>query len=405
MQGDITAALAANRRAELLMLQDGEQQRYPGTTLRSELLAYWLCCDLPGLKQVSERAAAMAERQPAWISLRQVARSFYKHAQGDYAAAMAALEPLVNTVQPLRSRDWGVTQIAWVQALVGLERAAEAVQIGLAAMAVCSTHGITAYARIAQATADALLAAGRTEEACEIADDLIARAERGNIRGLVLGSLCELRARVAIATDDAESFERFSTRCAAEYHPERNPALAIRYQRLYRAYARKRLGEVPLGAGLPADGAAQTTALQTVRSRLYECTNPIARADCVLSVLFEQIGAERGFLYLVRAGTLELVSAIPDAPPPANLQAELQHRLTREIDAESLAVDADVSAVKPLQLQPVLLGSRSDGQYVIAGIAAVQLRDPSRLPDLALVECLASALLENEDVDPATCVM
>jgi Protein kinase domain/AAA ATPase domain len=406
MQGDIAAALAANRRAELLMLQDGEQQRYPGTTLRSELQAYWLCCDIPGLKQVSERAAAMAERHPAWISLRQVARSFYKHAQGDYAGALAALDPIVTTVQPLRSRDWAVTQVARIQALVGLERAAEAVDVGQAAMDVCSTYGISAYTRIAQATAEALLAADRPDEACKLADDLVSRAEQSDVRGLVLGSACELRARVAIALDDSEAFERFSTRCAAEYHPERNPALAIRYQRLYRAYARKKLGDVPHGAGIPAD-AGLNSALQTVRSRLYECTTPTARASCALSLLFEQTGAERGFLYVVRAGSLELVRALPDQPPPADLEAKLQRRLTREIEVnegESASI-ASIPSDTGGEYQTVLLGSRSDGQLVIAGIAALQLTDASRLPDAALVECVASALLEHDDVDPATCAL
>lgn len=42
------------------MLQDGAQQRYPTSTLRVELTAYWLADDLEGLKLCTERAARIA---------------------------------------------------------------------------------------------------------------------------------------------------------------------------------------------------------------------------------------------------------------------------------------------------------------------------------------------------------
>jgi hypothetical protein len=53
-----------------------------------------------------------------------------------------------------------------------------------------------------------------------------------------------------------------------------------------------------------------------------------------------------------------------------------------------------------------MLSTKNNGQRTIAGIAALTLPAAApKLPEPRLIEALANALLENDDVDPATCMM
>ena len=57
-------------------------------------------------------------------------------------------------------------------------------------------------------------------------------------------------------------------------------------------------------------------------------------------------------------------------------------------------------------LHSVMLYSKDTGQWRIAGIAALSLEGTApKLPEAWLVEALANALLENDDVDPATVIV
>jgi hypothetical protein len=418
MQGNFEAAEAAQRKAELVMLQDGQQQRYPGTTTRPELLAFWLSEDIAGLKLLNERLGSMVHAYPHWQLILCVSRCFYRQLQGDAAGALAALEPALAIAKPLKQRDWAWVAVAHVHVLVALGRAEDALEFGRKYMALSQEHKLAGYRRIANATVEALIANQLGQEAAQLTDQQLEYALEHGVRGLALGALYELRARAATLLGDQDSFYRYCQLCAAEYQPERNPALAARYQRLFRQAQRYDVSAAPSGAAsLPADG--MTTML---KSRLLSCHDAAARARCVLAVLVEQTDAKEAYLFSMRGGRPAFACALPEAAPPENLQSVVEDWLDAELktilarsskrpSSAAPAVDAKPcsesarTATRPTHLRAITLISRNAGQALIAGIAALHLTDGHPVPDPALVQTLSDALIDHDDVDPATCFM
>ena len=197
-----------------MMLQDGLQQRYPGSTARPELFAYWLSDDLAGLKQVNDRIAALVERYPGAEPLLHLASCLYRQMQGDPSGALRALEPALALAKPLQNRDWAWVAAAHVQVLVSLNQIDEAVARGSEYSVACRAHGLSGYVRVAHATAEALIAQRHPVEAARIADSLIREACEAGVRGLPLGALYELRARAALALDDDAHFRGSTPSCA-----------------------------------------------------------------------------------------------------------------------------------------------------------------------------------------------
>jgi hypothetical protein len=440
MQGNAEAAVAAQRRAELMMLQDGQQQRYPGTTARAELYACWLSADLAGLKQISERIAQMTERFANWDTLMHVSRCLYRLVQGDAAGALHALEPALAVVKPLEYRDWASVGAAHVQVLVSLGRIDEALELGFRHMQVCKELQLAGYVRVAHATIEALIAAERAEEAIKLTDELLVAAEQKQVRGLALGALYELRARAAAACGDEPAFYDFCERCAEEYHADRNPALAARYQRMFRDVQGRlqvppaNINAYPAEAG---EGDAHS-ALSSVYSRLLECVDSESRAQCALTILAEHMGAEHGFLYCLREGQLEMISSLAQIEAPPELQGLVDQCLASALDPEAVrnaegegqgrgpsAEAAPITQVLPraesdsgsasmalsmhtrlATMYPILLKSKSEGESVIAGVAVLGISGQQpRMPPEALIDSLATAMLEQDDVDPATCLV
>jgi hypothetical protein len=423
MQGNIEAALSAQRSAEMVMLQDGQQQRYPGTTMRPEMLAFWLSEDVAGLKQLSERLGGMVANFPNWDPVLRVARALVRVLQGDAAGALPEIERALEVAKPLRSRDWASVAAAHVVVLSAVGRAEEALAIGRSYMQICAEKKIAGYRRIGQSTAEALLALKRGEEAAALADSLIEQALARGVRGLALGALYEVRARAATAVGDEDAFFDYCQRCAAEYQPDRNPAVAARYQRLVRdALGRRAVADTgALRLDLPPNADAGIT---TIYSRLLECDDSESRAQCVLTILAENTNAKEAYFYALRGGKAELVCALPERSAPDGLQTRVEEWLEAELETSephrslppsrgslrTPANDLGTSVVSlrgdAAALHSILLYSKSSGQRTIVGVAALNLGlGAPKLPEAWLVEALATALLEHDDVDPATCII
>jgi hypothetical protein len=440
MQGDTHAAASAQRRAELVMLQDGQLQRYPGTTVRVEIYAYLLSDDSAALKEVIERLAHQVKLYPSCQTILDIARCMQRTMQGDYPGALSTLEPALRQTRPLEHRDWAWAVGCHVRVLSELGRAQEAAELGLECLQVCEHEGLT-LEYPARATAAALIAAGRAQEAATLTDRMIAHAKDRNISGIALGSLFELRAQAAAACGDGAGVRNWAARCAAAYHIERNPALAARCRRLMGRLAPDRARAAVAPA--PAAGDAphtSNTALSSVYSRLLECPDQDSRARCVLAILAEHAQAERAYLHAEREGRLSLVCGMPDEPPPDALDGALERYLEREIEQDRATImqqsagapaldvftsssqtfdtgiatgNLERSTATPiaallahrsgLRMYPVLLETQGGGERVIAGIATLASRSESFVaPSRTLLATLAAALLENDDVDPVT---
>lgn len=404
MQGDVEAAIAAQRRAELVMLQDGQQQRYPGTTSRSELQAFWLSNDIVGLKQLSERLAGMVASAPHWDALMHAARCLHRLAQGDAPAALREIEPVLARVQPRRNRDWTWVAVAYLQALLADGRVREAVSTAETYKTQTETHNIGGRWRITHAMAEGLILDGRAAEAAKLSDELIEQARARGVRGLALGALYEQRARAASALGDDDGFYAFCGLCSEEYRPDRHPLLAARYQRLVRDAHNKRAGAQSLPPALAR--APQTSVSSIVQSRIVECEGPVERARCALAMLAESAGATEGYFYALRGGRAELVCASPEQPAPESLFTAvdtcLREELARVDEDEHASRDRTGSHDRYVLLP---LTATSLGQRLIAGVVALEASNDARAPEPALREAIASALIEHDDVDASTCIV
>jgi hypothetical protein len=409
MQGDVEAAIAAQRRAELVMLQDGQQQRYPGTTSRSELLAFWLSNDSIALKQLSERLTGMVETSPHWMGLMHAARCMHRLAQGDAPGGLREIEPALARVAPRRSRDWTWVAVAHLHALLANGRAREAVSTAQMYEEQAEAHNISGRWRILHAMAEGMILDGRASEAAKIDDALIEQARARGVRGLALGALYEQRARAAIALGDDDNFYAFCQLCAEEYRPDRHPLLAARYQRLLREAQQKRAGAEMHAPAISR--APQDSAISIVHSRIVECEGPVERARCALALLAESAGATEGYFYALRGGRAELVCASPEQPAPLSLQGAVDTCLREEL----ARIDASESDTQPVsgdhtgsheRYVLVPLAATSLGQRLVAGVVALHASPDGRsAPEPALREAIASALIEHDDVDASTCIV
>ncbi|MFI5308459.1 MAG: AAA family ATPase, partial [Polyangiales bacterium] len=432
MQGDVEQAAAAQRRAELMMLQDGQQQRYPNSSARIEMYAYALADDVEGMKLVTERTAKLAKLFPRWKVLVHLGRCHHRRMQGDFAGALEALEPALTLAAPLRHREWPWLAASHIEVLTGLGRAEEAIELGRAHLELCEREGLEHGRRdVARATAEALIARGRIEEAIALLDGLIAEITASGARGLPLGIAYDVRARAAIAEQDAYGFRGFADLCATEYHADRNPVLAQKYERLLQS-AKQHEIEPPPPSQRPSSRASRV-APQEVYLRLARCSDAAERARCVLSVLVDLMQPDQAFLYGLHEGQVSLLCALPPEPELDNITGAVARYVERELQFEPVTAVSDMSQGSPelatasmtevdvsgSQTQGTMLASdvsgrgfhalllttKREGQPMIAAVAAMRFASERRvMPPQALLDTLAAALIENDDVDAVTCI-
>jgi tetratricopeptide (TPR) repeat protein len=410
MQGDVAAARASRRRAELLQLEDGQNLLYPGTNAHYEALALWYTQDLITIKGITERLAAIAQDFPGWIPLMHASRSHYLRLRGDATAALATLEPALRDTLPGRHRHWAWVAGAHVQALDALGRHAEAVSHGLEYLAICERERLAPNHRgVALPLIEALRASGRVDDAEALADRCIEEIEASGVTGLARGAAYEARARVAIARRDSAAFERWAECCAQVYQRGHNPALRTKYEHLRRDADAAGLTD-PEDLKATADWTSQIAQQEQARS----AQTPLGPADpaCAeraLRVLLQAARAERGVLFGLRGGQLELIAAQPDPGLGDQLRQALWTYVEAELDAGRASDPAHdtPTAISPVpsfadaegrRFEPVLLFTKRDGQAVLAAVAAVHRaggRHGRLLPDADVMEALATALMEN----------
>jgi hypothetical protein len=412
--GDLDEARRCERRAQLLLLQDGARP-FPATDLHAEAGARFLCDDLDGLKQMLDHLQEAVERFPGRGPSREVAHCHYLRLKGDPGSALERLTPLLATLSPdtsVRFAWFGATQLMLLNAL---GRHAEAAAIGRDYLTRLRARGLelSDCAPVVRPLAEALAFSGSAREAIELSEALIAHHEQAGSAGLLLGSSFETRARVAIASRDTEAFEQWAERCRTEYERARNPALGRKLARLLRDAQLAHMAgpltsiEPPRelrGSPEPEPDAAQGTAL----SRIAECVDGRERARCTLTLLLEETGAAHGHLYGWLGGRLRHLAALPEQPPPESLEAELQSFVEAELRAADTTAaggggDANGSQLPqatPSGLRPLLLCAQRDGEAMVAAVAVLSApSDPARRPSGKLLSTLAQSLLEHDDVD------
>jgi hypothetical protein len=417
MQGDVAEAQGCQRRAELLSLQDGAGQVYPGTGLFNEAMAYALLDDLDGLKQLVDVTRAQAEGFPHWRPVLEFVECHCRRLRGDIAGSLELAESMVSLAPP--GSHLGCARFAsahvWLSSAAGSP--ARAATLGLNYLQVfrdqqCQLRDCFDLAR---ATAEALALTGRGAEAVSLAEATIQALENAKIQGIGLGCCYETRARVALAMRDKAGFLAWAERCAAIYTRHDNPALSAKYGRLLQQ-ARSE-GWVHSEPPAPPVAAASDQNSQELEgtqfSRMAECLNASERARCALLILLEHSGAPEGHLYAFVEGRLTRLASVSETEPAPGLGELLERYVAAEltiaeITATSSDGDEEVLATDPDPLlrlyQPVLLAALRDGERTIAAVAALARTDGYDPPPASVLSVLAVSLLDHQDVDATTVV-
>jgi hypothetical protein len=140
-------------------------------------------------------------------------------------------------------------------------------------------------------------------------------------------------------------------------------------------------------------------------------------------------------LHATHEGRLQLLCGIPNEAPPEPLAGALERYMKRELEQDTVTAIEEITSapaigaftldtgtgtasvtampVPPvlthpsgLRMYPLLLELHSAGERTIAGIATIAVRDDGFVaPPRALLEIVAAALLENDDVDAVTRVL
>lgn len=435
MQGDLEAARVSRRNAELLQLQDGGHQMYPGSTTRIELLAYVSASDVVGVKQLLTRLEELAERYPRFRQLTICTRARYRSLQGDHKGALEEIAPALD-VEPGRHIDWGIVTTTHVSLLRQAGRVDEAAARGLEAIAICREHRLSPTHRsLSRVTAEALMAAGRLDEARGLASALVEECEREGIHGVNLALAYETLATAGMLQGDGALFEHAAARCDRE--SKRYPALRARYERLLREAVQRGVRPAQASALAEQDEGRQLTAL---KARLAACLDRSERAQAVLIALMDAAGATGGFLFGLHSGTLEVIAhcagvhgetasrgtahnTTPWPAPSERIRALAENALLDALETHSAAT-LSAQALHTLEgREPapstrdrlstyVLAADHADhaGERAIAGIAVLvseplgtePAAEAARRPRPALLELLGATLLDDDEVDPVT---
>jgi tRNA A-37 threonylcarbamoyl transferase component Bud32 len=434
MQGDLEAARISQRNAELLQLQDGGHVLYPGSTTRIELLAYVYASDVVGVKQVLTRLETLAARYPRFQQLATCARARYRSLQGDHKGALEELSPALDMV-PGRHVDWGIAAATHVNLMMLAGRADEAAELGLQHIATCLRERLSPTHRsMSRVTAEAMIAAGRWDEARELATALVEESEREGVQGVNLALAYEVLAMVGMHQGDSELFEHAAARWNRE--SKRYPALRARYERLLREAVQRGVREAPSSLAPDPDHDRSLGALQL---RLAGCLDRSERAHAVLFALVDALHARGGFLFGLQSGTLEVIAhcasvqgetasrgtahnAAPWPQPSLRIRALAAAALADALDTHSAAtlsaealetLEPGALAARTDSLMAFVLGGAQAGDRAVAAIAVVMLdpkasaqghpnAEPSSQPPTGLLELLGSTLLDQDDVDPVT---
>ena len=419
IQGEIAQAKRCQRFIELLQLEDGVQP-FQNVGTRLELFGCWLCDDLIGLKTFFDVVETQARKFPRLRVLRQLAHSHYHRIRGEFAEALAELEPALELAQPTRHIDWHYVAAAHIELLTLLGRADDALKFAEEYSKVCQREGLVRAGRGIERTAVlALVAAGRLNDAHERAERLI-EAERGDgVAGTILTLTYDAAARVAMARRDADGFARWAGLVAEDCRRTDNPALKARYARLLRDAS---------GIGMRTAGALFTvadnrsivpseTTMDVVSSRLLTCTDTKTRAASCLSLLLEETCSDEGFLFFPRDGGIEQVAALPLTEASPELLGQVEAQLKAQVEpADETAVFATKMAkdeLDELERDDSVLPGEFDihvllavrGSDLLAAGAAALRRHDGRRAELSteLLSRIATTLIENADVEPLTC--
>jgi hypothetical protein len=422
-QGDWTAADKLQRQAEVLALRARVPQMF-SSTLTVEIAAHALSRDLAGVKHVIDRERVEAARYPGWLPYVTDAEARFELIRGDLVAAKAGFERAIELSAvdaEGKSRCmpvWVAAQGGLCEALLELERAAEARECALAALAVCEKNQIGQYSNdLVRLLALAEAKLGDFAPAIARLDRLIETQTRLGVTGLRIGLSYEARAQIAIWCGDAAAFAEYARRTAYEYRYGARCPLSARYERL--THDARRRGFQP-GAALGdfetttfadssvSGGSEIQSVVELAFAGAHEISELYARA---LRLVCRSRGARGGHLYVPANDGSALVASCDMAMPGDHLAehvSELLEQNEDRMDTLTIAIDRNAgedvamtevptAQVDGVDYELVLLSCVQNQNSKIAGVIAI-VAGPQSQPNprqTQLLSTIAARLVQR----------
>ncbi|HKP59290.1 MAG TPA: protein kinase [Polyangiales bacterium] len=392
-QGDFAGADKLQRSAEVAALRARIPSMFTAS-LTVEISAHSLARDLAGIKDVIERERAEAARYPGWIPYVREAEARFELIRGDFAQAKACYDQLMVSVAPndeLYSSSWPVwvaAQSGICEALLGLERPAEARDTALAALRICEKLQIRTFSHdIVRMLALAEAKLGDFPAAIARIEGLIATQNAAGVEGLRLGISYEVRARIALWNDDARAFDTYARLTAREYRHGAGSPLGARYERLTDE-ARRRgiqpgvgLSDFELTTSVDSEMRSLDELRSVVHGVLGKTQVQADRHQRALRLVCSSRAARGGHLYLPGADGPQLAATCDLSAPDARLGEQVREYLEEQedrfetqtvaIELHSMQTSVPVAHADGIEYELLLLTCVNASEARVAGVIAV----------------------------------
>jgi hypothetical protein len=357
-QGDWNGAAKLQRQAEVFALRARVPPLF--NTLSVEISAHAFARDLAGVKDVIERERVEAARYPGWIPFLREAEARFELISGNFEAALVAFEQLIEQIT-LGAEGPSTAVPVWVaargglcDALLGLDRPAEARASALEALAFCERTGIGNFAsELVRLLAVAEARLGDFAGANARLDRLIAEQTALGVTGLRIGLVFEARAEIALWSGDRAAFETFAKLTAREYRYGAGSPVGARYDRLMREASRRGMQpsaasrELELATIADSGSLSSVPDLETsIRIALAGAASDAEKYQLALQLVCDPRAARGGHLYLALDGGPVLVASRALDSPAQRLTQCVAEYLDEEkdrFDTLTMAIDSDAT--------------------------------------------------------------
>jgi tetratricopeptide (TPR) repeat protein len=292
--------------------------------------------DAIAVRTIREQLSRRAKEHPSLQSFADVAHASYLTLRGDHTAAVAAFERIIDRCGALGpTLSWPTFRacVAYAQALNAVGEHARAKRYlteSLERAGSDVTRLVVHYLEPQRQLALAEAGLGNHAEAVRMLDALLYKYGAQN-QPLLLGLLHKARAEVALSMHDAAGFAAHFTEMEQCFRRSRNPALIAQIARtaklalaagqdtseIARKHVTSQLDVMRAGPALRSD------AIDSVRA-LHDISLPADRAAMALGLIQKEVGANSGFLYVLKGDRMELAAASSYADPDPELERSLQ---------------------------------------------------------------------------------
>jgi hypothetical protein len=367
--GDVEGAERFRQKAEMLAVAANSRQMFD-SMLVPELIVYGLAADLTGLQHVVERLQPVAARYPAWICYERLGRAQLALLHGSHDEALEHTAVALSRCTPDESKPercynaWPWVVSARCHALLAAGRPQEAKDLAAEVLAGCMERGMDATEELVRALSLAEARLGDFAQGSQRLDELLAQQVAAGIVGINLGATHEARTRIAIWAGDREAIEKHGQLTAEAYAHGQGSPLGARYERLMSEARSRGVSVQPALTQFETSMFGTTSIAKTVPNAamasltLRTASTQEERLGRALRLICDATGARAGQLHLIADNGLRVAAVLGD-PQQTDAYGDLAQQC---LDS---ALDEDVGATQMLSDAASVAASTSEDLSVL----------------------------------------